>query len=75
MNNAAFSSASLKGIVTALVTPFGREESIDHGAWQAMSDSMIAAGVYGLLAAGSQGEFFCSTMPNAPRRCASAAAP
>jgi len=58
MTSASFSSDSLKGIVTALVTPFDREERIDYGAWQVIIDTLIAAGVDGLLAAGGQGSSF-----------------
>jgi len=58
MTSTSFSSDSLKGIVTALVTPFDREERIDCGAWQVIIDTLIAAGVDGLFAAGGQGEFF-----------------
>jgi 4-hydroxy-tetrahydrodipicolinate synthase len=58
MTSASFSTDSLKGIVTALVTPFDREERIDSGAWQVIIDTLIAAGVDGLFAAGGQGEFF-----------------
>jgi 4-hydroxy-tetrahydrodipicolinate synthase len=58
MASASFSTDSLKGIVTALVTPFDREERIDYGAWQVIIDTLIAAGVDGLFVAGGQGEFF-----------------
>jgi 4-hydroxy-tetrahydrodipicolinate synthase len=58
MINASFSSTSLKGIVTALVTLFDRAEQIDYGAWQVIINTLITAGVDGLLAAGGQGEFF-----------------
>src|ERR1035437_9768421 len=58
MTSTSFSSDSPKGIVTALVTPFDREERIDYGAWQVVIDTLIAAGVGGLFAAGGQGEFF-----------------
>jgi 4-hydroxy-tetrahydrodipicolinate synthase len=58
MINASFSSTSLKGIVTALVTPFDQAEQIDYGAWQVIINTLITAGVDGLLAAGGQGEFF-----------------
>ncbi len=54
----ASTSNSPRGIVTALVTPFDREERIDYGAWQVVIDTLIAAGVDGLFAAGGQGEFF-----------------
>lgn len=58
MTNASFSTDSLKGIVTALVTPFDQKERIDYGAWQVIIDTLIAAGVDGLFVAGGQGEFF-----------------
>ena len=49
---------ALEGIVTALVTPFRPDERIDYGAWQVLIDAQIAAGVDGVFAGGSQGEFF-----------------
>lgn len=49
---------ALRGIVTALVTPFQENERIDCSAWQAVVDTQIAAGVDGLLAGGSTGEFY-----------------
>ncbi len=49
---------SLQGIVTALVTPFREDERIDCDAWQAIIDVQIGAGVDGLLAGGSTGEFY-----------------
>jgi 4-hydroxy-tetrahydrodipicolinate synthase len=48
----------LHGIVPALVTPFGTDERIDYGAWQALIDAHLAAGVDGLFAGGSSGEFY-----------------
>ena len=52
----------LHGVVPALVTPFKDNERIDYGAWQAMIDLLIAAGVHGLFVAGSQGEFYALDM-------------
>ena len=49
---------SLHGIVPALVTPFRADERIDYGAWQALIDAHLAAGVDGLFAGGSSGEFY-----------------
>jgi 4-hydroxy-tetrahydrodipicolinate synthase len=46
------------GIVPALVTPFGADERIDYGVWQGLIDAHLAAGVDGLFAGGSSGEFF-----------------
>jgi 4-hydroxy-tetrahydrodipicolinate synthase len=51
----------LKGIVPAVITPFGEDESIDYQAWQNLIDSLIASGVHGLLVIGGQGEFFALT--------------
>jgi len=48
---------SLQGIVPALVTPFKNDERIDYDAWQILIDAQIAAGVDGVFAGGSQGEF------------------
>ena len=46
------------GVVPALVTPFRDDERIDCGAWNLIVDTLIAAGVDGLFAAGSQGEAY-----------------
>jgi len=46
------------GVVPALVTPFRDDERIDCGAWHLIIDTLIAAGVDGLFAAGSQGEAY-----------------
>jgi 4-hydroxy-tetrahydrodipicolinate synthase len=46
------------GVVPALVTPFQDDERIDYNAWQTIIDTLIAAGVDGLFAAGSQGEAY-----------------
>ena len=48
----------LAGVVAAVVTPFREDERIDYGAWQRILDRLIAAGVDGILAGGSTGEFF-----------------
>jgi 4-hydroxy-tetrahydrodipicolinate synthase len=48
----------LHGIVPALVTPFRADERIDYGVWQALIDAHVAAGVDGLFAGGSSGEFY-----------------
>ena len=58
MYHESVATPSLHGIVPALVTPFREDGCIDYGAWQAIIDALIAAGVDGLFAAGSQGEFF-----------------
>jgi 4-hydroxy-tetrahydrodipicolinate synthase len=48
----------VEGIVPALVTPFTSDESLDLDALAGVVDWLIAAGVHGIFAAGSQGEFF-----------------
>ncbi|SPE31437.1 Dihydrodipicolinate synthetase (fragment) [Candidatus Sulfopaludibacter sp. SbA3] len=68
---------SLQGIVAALVTPFREDERIDYGAWQTIIDTIIAAGVDGLLAGGSTGEFYTLNLEErttAVRFCRQAAA-
>jgi dihydrodipicolinate synthase/N-acetylneuraminate lyase len=48
---------TLHGIAPPLVTPFCDDERIDYGAWQRIIDSLVSAGVEGLLVCGSTGEF------------------
>jgi 4-hydroxy-tetrahydrodipicolinate synthase len=50
---------AIAGIIPAVITPFRGDERIDYGAWQVILDRLIAAGVDGLFAGGSSGEF-CS---------------
>ena len=57
MTNRTVFSTSPNGIVTAMVTPFDREERIDYGVWHVLVDTLIDAGVDGLFVAGGQGEF------------------
>ena len=40
------------------MTPFHEDERIDYGAWQAILEAHLAAGVDGLFAGGSSGEFY-----------------
>jgi 4-hydroxy-tetrahydrodipicolinate synthase len=49
---------AFQGVVPALVTPFQDDERIDYNAWQTIIDLLIAAGVDGLFAVGSQGEAY-----------------
>jgi 4-hydroxy-tetrahydrodipicolinate synthase len=49
------------GIVTALVTPFQRDESIDYGAWEVVIERLVSSGVNGLFAVGTGGEFYAMT--------------
>ena len=48
----------IEGIVPALVTPFRQDERIDYSSWQTIIDTLVDAGVHGLLVGGSQGEFY-----------------
>jgi 4-hydroxy-tetrahydrodipicolinate synthase len=50
------------GVVPALVTPFQNDERIDCNAWQTIVDTLIAAGVDGLFAAGSEGEAYALSL-------------
>ncbi|MSP56788.1 MAG: 4-hydroxy-tetrahydrodipicolinate synthase [Myxococcales bacterium] len=44
------------GVMTALVTPFTPEGAVDIGAWERLCTRQIAAGVHGLVVAGTTGE-------------------
>lgn len=46
----------LKGVYTAIVTPFARDGSIDEPALRAIVDRQIAGGVQGLVPVGTTGE-------------------
>ncbi len=47
----------LRGILTALVTPFGADGELDEAALRAVVDRSIEGGVHGVVACGSTGEF------------------
>lgn len=47
-----------KGIVPAMVTPFNKDESLNLDALRQLTRHLIAGGVHGLFAVGSQGEFW-----------------
>lgn len=49
------------GIVTALVTPFRNDESIDFERWESVIEHLIACGIDGLFAVGTGGEFYAMT--------------
>ena len=44
------------GTITALVTPFARDGSVDYGALKALVDEQTAAGVEGICSVGTSGE-------------------
>jgi 4-hydroxy-tetrahydrodipicolinate synthase len=48
----------IKGIIPPIVTPVGADEKPDEGALRSHIDYMIAAGISGILAFGSNGEFY-----------------
>jgi 4-hydroxy-tetrahydrodipicolinate synthase len=52
----------LHGILAATVTPLTAEDRIDEAATRRLVDSLIDAGVHGLLPTGSTGEFASLTM-------------
>lgn len=47
-----------KGIIPAMVTPFNQDESLNEGALRDLTQHLVAGGVHGLFAVGSQGEFW-----------------
>lgn len=49
------------GIVTALVTPFRNDESIDFERWENIIEHLIACGINGLFVIGTGGEFYAMT--------------
>jgi 4-hydroxy-tetrahydrodipicolinate synthase len=54
--------AHLSGVLIALATPFAADGSIDEPAMRALVDRMIDAGVHGVVACGSTGEFSALTL-------------
>ena len=47
----------IKGIITAMVTPFHDDESLDIDSAKKMAEWLIQKGVNGLFIAGTNGEF------------------
>lgn len=48
----------IKGIITAVVTPFDEDENINEDAFRTIIRYLVGQGVHGLFPVGSQGEFF-----------------
>jgi 4-hydroxy-tetrahydrodipicolinate synthase len=48
---------SLKGVYSAVATPFTADQEVDEGGLRALIDRTIDAGVHGLVPCGSTGEF------------------
>lgn len=46
----------LKGTITALVTPFNKDGSVDYGALKALVEGQVAGGVEGICSVGTSGE-------------------
>ena len=46
----------LSGTITALVTPFAKDGSVDYGALQALVEAQTSAGVEGICSVGTSGE-------------------
>lgn len=59
-------TAQLRGVLTALATPFTENGTIDEASLRALVDRSITGGVHGVVACGSTGEF--STLSSAERR-------
>ncbi|WP_202171334.1 dihydrodipicolinate synthase family protein [Bacillus sp. USDA818B3_A] len=49
---------NIKGIIVPLITPIDKEENIDEAKLRFMVDHVIEDGVHGILAFGSNGEFY-----------------
>jgi 4-hydroxy-tetrahydrodipicolinate synthase len=50
-------TVQLRGVLTALATPFAADGSVDEALLRALVDRSIDAGVHGVVACGSTGEF------------------
>src|SRR5215469_8632001 len=59
-------TAQLRGVLTALATPFTENGTIDEASLRALVDRSITGGVHGVVACGSTGEF--STLSSDERR-------
>jgi 4-hydroxy-tetrahydrodipicolinate synthase len=59
-------TVQLRGVLTALATPFAADGSVDEALLRALVDRSIEGGVHGVVACGSTGEF--STLSGDERR-------
>ena len=50
-------TVQLRGVLTALATPFTADDSVDEPRLRALVDRSIEGGVHGVVACGSTGEF------------------
>jgi len=60
-------TAPLRGAITALVTPFKSDGSVDEAALAALVDWQIAEGIHGLVPVGSTGEAVTLSLPERER--------
>lgn len=51
-----------EGIYTPVITPFAEDDSIDYGAFEALVDSLVEAGVHGIIVGGTTGEYYVETL-------------
>jgi 4-hydroxy-tetrahydrodipicolinate synthase len=51
----------IRGIIPAVVTPFGPDERVDEGAFRKVLHALIDQGIHGLFPVGTGGEFFALT--------------
>ena len=56
MKNGIMGGMKLFGTITALVTPFAKDGSVDYGALRALVDEQVAGGVEGICSVGTSGE-------------------
>src|SRR6516162_1539044 len=59
-------TTQLRGVLTALATPFTADGTIDEASLRILVNRSIAGGVHGVVACGSTGEF--STLSSSERR-------
>jgi 4-hydroxy-tetrahydrodipicolinate synthase len=51
-----------EGIYTPVITPFAEDYSIDYPAFEALVDSLVEAGVHGIIVGGTTGEYYVETL-------------
>lgn len=51
-----------EGIYTPVITPFAEDDSIDYGAFESLIDSLVEAGVHGIIVGGTTGEYYVETL-------------
>lgn len=60
-------SKELKGIIVAMITPMGKDESVDLAGLQAVTRYLVGHSVHGVFPGGSQGEFFALSVDERER--------